>query len=42
MTAANFQSEVLQEQRVHGALEAHMQFADLALSKSDEADLGMP
>ena len=39
LPTTNLQSEVLQEQSVHGALEAHVQFADLALSKSEEADV---
>ena len=41
LPTTNLQSEVLQEQSVHGALEAHVQFADLALSKSEEEDVGV-
>jgi len=32
--------EVLQEQRVHRAFEAHMQFADLALAQGDDLHAG--
>ena len=39
-TATNLLREIFQEERIHRALEADMQLADLALGQSEEAHAG--
>ena len=38
--AMGLQGKILEEESVHRALEAHMQFPDLAFRQGDQADLG--